>query len=101
MPLEFTRDWSVVEVILPARLLVSSADAYAAAARLGLGLIQAARHRVATDLAARALVEALADYLPGPTQLSVLYPTSRQLSPRGRVFVDWLVEVLGPLTRPE
>ena len=101
MPLEFTRDGNAIEATLPARLFVSGADAYAVAARLGLGLIQAARHRVADDIAAGALVEVLADFPPAPTPLSVLYPTSRELSPRVRVFVDWLVEVLGPLTHPE
>lgn len=101
MPLEFTRDGNAIEATLPARLFVSGADAYAVAARLGLGLIQAARHRVADDLAAGALIEVLADFSPAPTPLSVLYPTSRELSPRVRVFVDWLVEVLGPLTHPE
>lgn len=101
LPLEFTRDGVAVEVTLPARLLVSGADAYAAAARLGFGLVQAARHRVADDLAAGTLVEVLAAFPPAPTPLSVLYPTNRQLSPRVRVFVDWLVDVLGPLTRVE
>jgi DNA-binding transcriptional LysR family regulator len=28
--------------------------------------------------------------------ISVLYPRSRQLSPRVRVFIDWLVEVVAP-----
>ena len=101
MPLEFTRDGVAIKMTLPARLLVSGADAYAAAARLGFGLVQAARHRVADDLAAGTLVEVLAAFPPAPTPLSVLYPTNRQLSPRVRVFVDWLVDVLGPLTRVE
>lgn len=99
MPLEFTRDGILTEVTLPTCLLVGGADAYAAAARLGFGLVQAARHRVADDLAAGTLVEVLAGFPPSPTPIAVLYPTSRQLSPRVRVFVDWLVAMLGPLTR--
>ena len=43
LPLEFTRGGEVLEVALPARMLVGSADTSAAAARLGLGLIQAPR----------------------------------------------------------
>jgi DNA-binding transcriptional LysR family regulator len=31
-----------------------------------------------------------------PTPISVLYPKNRQLSPRVRVFIDWLVEVVSP-----
>ena len=96
LPLEFTRGGEVLEVALPARVLVGSADTSAAAARLGLGLVQAPRYRFADDLASGALVEVLADHPPTPTPLSVLYPSSRQLSPRVRVFVDWLVATLGP-----
>ncbi len=95
LPLEFSRGGEVVEVTLPTRLLVSSADASAAAARVGLGLVQAPRHRFANDLASGALVEILTDYPPTATPLSVLYPSTRHLSPRVRVFVDWLIEVLG------
>jgi DNA-binding transcriptional LysR family regulator len=96
IPLEFTQGGRLVERSLPARVLVSGADAIAAAARLGLGLAQAPRSRFAPDLASGALVEVLADYPPSPTPLSILYPSRKQLSPRVRVFVDWLEEVLRP-----
>lgn len=96
LPLEFTRDAEVVEVALPARVLVGGADTSAEAARLGLGLVQAPRYRFADDLASGRLVEVLADFPPTPTPVSVLYPSSRQLSPRVRVFIDWLVETVAP-----
>jgi DNA-binding transcriptional LysR family regulator len=96
LPLELTRDGSIIEVALPARVLVGSADTSAAAARLGLGLCQAPRYRFADDLASGTLVEVLAGFAPSPTPLSVLYPSNRQLSPRVRVFVDWLVKTISP-----
>lgn len=96
LPLEFARDGAVVEVVLPARILVNGADTSAAAARLGLGLVQAPRHRFEADLASGALVEVLPSHPPTPTPVSVLYPSNRQLSPRVRVFVDWLVTTLRP-----
>lgn len=96
LPLEFTKGGEVIEVLLPARVLVTGAETSAAAARLGLGLVQAPRYRFAEDLASGALVEVLADHPPTSTPLSVLYPSNRQLSPRVRVFVDWLVETIGP-----
>jgi len=96
LPLEFTRDDKVIEVALPASVLVSGADTSAAAARLGLGLCQAPRYRFAEDLASGALIEVLADFAPTPLPLSVLYPSSRQLSPRVRVVIDWLVETIAP-----
>lgn len=100
LPLEFTRDGKVVEVALPARVLVSGADTSAEAARLGLGLVQAPRYRFAADLASGRLLEVLVDFPPTPTPVSVLYPSSRQLSPRVRVFIDWLVETVSPQLAP-
>ena len=100
LPLEFTRNGGTIETTLPARVLVSGSEASVAASRLGLGLIQAPRHRLTEDLASGALVEVLADFPPTPTPLSILYPTRRQLSPRVRVFVDWLAAVLAPYLRP-
>ncbi len=100
LPLEFTAGGETIEVMLPARVLVGGADTSAAAARFGLGLIQAPRHRFEDDLASGALVEVLADFPPIPTPISVLYPSNRQLSPRVRVFVDWLVDTVGPQLAP-
>jgi DNA-binding transcriptional LysR family regulator len=94
IPLEFRRNGEVLEVMPPARILVGGADTACAAARIGLGITQAPRYRFQEDLANGALVEVLAEYPPTPTIISVLYPSSRQLSPRVRVFVDWLVETV-------
>ncbi|MCE0744704.1 LysR family transcriptional regulator [Acetobacter sicerae] len=99
LPLEFTRGEEVIEISLPARLLVGGVDTYAEAARLGFGLVQVPRYGLANDLANGALVEVLPDFPPMPTPVSVLYPSSRQLSPRVRVFVDWLVEIIGSRLR--
>ncbi|HZU62451.1 MAG TPA: LysR family transcriptional regulator [Novosphingobium sp.] len=96
LPLEFAVAGQMVEVALPARLLVNGAESSAAAARLGLGLMQAPRHGLAGDLAAGALVEVLAEYRPAPTPVALLYPSNRQLSARVRVFADWLVAILAP-----
>lgn len=78
------------EVLLAARVTVSAAETMVAAARRGLGLIQVPRYHVAADLAAGTLVEILADFPPHSLPVHVLYPHSRQLSPRVRVFIDWL-----------
>src|SRR3546814_4736381 len=40
------------------------------------------------------LIEVLADYPPTPTPVSLLYSLNRQLSPRVRVFIDWLTTIL-------
>lgn len=96
LPLEFTDGEEVVEAVLPARLLVGGGDTSAAAARLGLGLVQAPRRRFAADLAAGTLVEVLPGHPPTPTPICILFPSNRQLAPRVRVFVDWVAQVLRP-----
>ncbi len=96
LPLEFTVAGEARTMTLPARLTVTNSDSYAALARLGFGLMQAPRFRYAEDLAAGTLVEVLREHPPFPMRISVLYPHSRQLSPRVRVFVDWLVEIVAP-----
>ncbi|MFC3126032.1 LysR family transcriptional regulator [Pseudoroseomonas globiformis] len=93
LPLEFTRDGQVQEVRLPGRLTVTGSDTSAALARLGYGLVQAPRYRFEADFRSGTLLEVLPDFPPSPTPVSALYPQSRQLSPRVRVFVDWLVQV--------
>lgn len=95
LPLEFTVDGQVRKVALPARITVTGADTSAALAGLGFGIIQAPRHRLDAEFASGALVEILHDYPPPALPVSALYPHSRQLSPRVRVFVDWLVEIIG------
>lgn len=77
-------------VALPSSIAVSGAEAYAAAARAGLGLIQALRYRLKDDFHRGALVPVLAAIPPARTPVSVLYPRTGQLSPRLRMFIDWL-----------
>ncbi len=89
MPFEFTERGTVRKVTLPSVVSVSAAESLVAAARLGLGLIQAPRYHLEADIAAGTLVTVLDAYAPTPTPVSLLYHRSRQLSPRVRVFIDW------------
>jgi DNA-binding transcriptional LysR family regulator len=90
LPLEFCVDGAVRERLLPHAVSVAGAEMYVATARLGLGLIQVPCYRVQDDLARGTLVEVLAHCPPTPSPVYVLYPQNRQLSPRVRVFIDWL-----------
>jgi DNA-binding transcriptional LysR family regulator len=90
LPLEFTSDGAVRTVILPSSVTVSGAETYAAAARSGLGLIQAPRYRLEEDLRRGSLVPVLTRTPPSPTPVSLLYPRAKHLSPRLRAFADWL-----------
>ena len=90
-PLEFTVGGTLRHVTLPVAVTVSAGETSSALAKLGLGLLQVPRYHVAADLEAGTLVEVLAEFPPSPMPVSVLYPQNRQLSPRVRVFIDWVV----------
>ena len=89
-PFDFKAGGQVHSVLLPGTVSVNNADAYHACCRAGMGLIQAPRYHLEQALAAGELVEVLADLRPDPVPVSVLYPHLRQLSPRVRVFADWV-----------
>ncbi|VXB04293.1 putative Uncharacterized HTH-type transcriptional regulator YhjC [Massilia sp. 9I] len=89
-PLEFVIGGEVRQVLPPAAVSVSGADMYTATAIAGLGIVQVPRYRIEDELRSGQL-EIVLPLLPPPAlPVSVLYPQSRQLSPRVRVFVDWI-----------
>ncbi|MQA42295.1 LysR family transcriptional regulator [Rugamonas aquatica] len=94
-------DWEYVDADGVARTLpmrsqvsVSGTEAYLAACLAGLGLIQMPRRGLGTLLATGQLEEILPAWRPAPLPLSIIYAHNRHLSPRVRVFVDWLASVL-------
>lgn len=94
LPLEFMVRGKRETVTLPARVTVTGGETSIALAGLGLGLVQTPRYHVVPDLKTGRLVEVLSKFPPAPTPVSVLYPQSRGLSPRVRVFIDWVAAEL-------
>lgn len=99
-PFEFTIDGKIREVELKGWLTVNYAESYVVAARNGCGLIQLPRYHVEDDLRSGRLVEVLADFSGPGFPITALYPHRRQLSPRVRIFLDWVgqlyEEAFGP-----
>ena len=93
LPLEFSVAGTLRPLMLPVSLSVNAAESYSAAAVHGFGLVQIPRYHGDLLLAAGVVRAVLPDYPPPPMPVSVLYPRSRQLSPRLRVFIDWLTGV--------
>ncbi len=86
-----------VEKRMTPALRINDGGAVCDAARAGLGIALMATWCAAVELRAGALVPVLPDYPLVSTQtLWVLYPSSRELAPKVRVFIDWLVERFGP-----
>ncbi|WP_313572899.1 MULTISPECIES: LysR family transcriptional regulator [Pseudescherichia] len=74
-------------------MTVNDAENYVISALRGCGLVQLPRYHVADALRNRQLQEVLSDWKSPPMRLSAIYPQHRQLSPRVRVFIDWLVSL--------
>ncbi len=96
LPLELTIDGRTREYLLPVRVSASSADSCATFAQLGFGLVQLPRIRFADELRTGAMVEVLRAHRPPPLPISLLYPRTRIVPARLRVFIDWLEEALVP-----
>lgn len=91
-------DWSfkvgneVVDIAIEGVLSINDSDAYVMAGLAGFGMIQPPRYMVEPHLQAGKLVEILEAWSPPPMPISVVYQQSRHLSPKVRVFVDWITD---------
>ncbi|MCJ8202839.1 LysR family transcriptional regulator [Pseudomonas sp. RGM2987] len=92
-PFQFMVDGELREVAIDGALSVFGAEIYAASAIAGLGLIQCPHYRMQTQIQQGLIQEILTATPPPDMPISVLYPHNRHLSPRVRVFVDWLAQV--------
>jgi LysR family transcriptional regulator for bpeEF and oprC len=89
----FMVDGKEVEVKMKGTVSVNDADAYVTCGLEGFGLIQPALFMVLPHLQSGQLVEVLPELKPMPMPISAVYPHSRHLSPKVRVFVDWIAEL--------
>ncbi len=97
--LDLTVDGVVQSLALPATLSVTGPESYLKGLRLGLGLAQVPCFHVEEEFARGELVEVLGNMPPPSVPISLLYPRSRQLSPRVRVFLDWAAEAFAARNR--
>ncbi|MEC4772521.1 putative multidrug efflux transcriptional regulator CeoR [Burkholderia cenocepacia] len=89
----FLIDGKEVEMKMEGIVSVNDADAYVTCGIEGFGLIQPPLFMVLPHLREGRLKEVLPGVKPLPMPISVVYPHSRHLSPKVRVFVDWIAEV--------
>ncbi|MFS2155750.1 LysR family transcriptional regulator [Pseudomonas sp. Pseusp122] len=100
-PFELLINGQIREFALEGWMSVNDAESYVVCALRGCGLIQVPRFHIEEELRAGLLIEVLSDWTSPGLSLSAIYPHQRHLSPRVRVFIDWLSEVykdrFGPL----
>ena len=92
-PFEFMVNGELQEVSIEGALSVFGAEIYSASAVAGLGIIQCPHYRMAELIEQGVMREILQETPPPLMPVSVLYPQNRHMSPRVRVFVDWLAEI--------
>jgi LysR family transcriptional regulator, regulator for bpeEF and oprC len=90
----FSKDGERVQAVFPGNLALEDENSYVSAAAAGLGIAQMPAFVVKEAMERGALELVLADWLPEPSPLYVVYPQSRHLSRRIRVFVDWLAALV-------
>lgn len=92
MPLRFERGGEWIEVRGEHRIGINESNAHLAAGLAGLGIVQTFRYCADQALADGTLVEVLAGWRQPVFPFHVVYPQSRHLTQRLRVFIDWLAE---------
>jgi LysR family transcriptional regulator for bpeEF and oprC len=89
----FVVDGKAIEVKMANAVSLSEADAHLTCGLQGFGLIQSADFMVLPHVMAGRLKEVLPQWHSVPVPFSVVYPHRGRLSPKVRVFVDWVAEV--------
>ncbi|HEY7929277.1 MAG TPA: LysR family transcriptional regulator [Steroidobacteraceae bacterium] len=90
----FSKHGERVQAVFPGQLALDDQNSYVTAAEAGLGIAQMPAFVVKEAVERRALELVLADWLAEPSALHIVYPQSRHLSRRVRVFVDWLAHLI-------
>lgn len=97
MPFEFSRGDETVEINPRYVVSVNDARSYVNAAMSGMGVAQSPRFMVRDALDKGELVEVLPDWKCETLPLYIVYPQTRHLSNKVRVFVDWLAKLVQTL----
>ena len=82
--------------IMRSIVTVNNADAFQAACRAGLGIIQVPRIGVTQALAIGELVEILPKLRGQPLSVFLVHPHGRSVPRRVRVVLDWIESILRP-----
>lgn len=90
----FSKHGERVRAVFPGHLALEDENSYVTAAEAGLGIAQMPAFVVKEAMERGALDLVLAEWFPEPSPLNVVYPQSRHLSRRVRVFVDWLTSLI-------
>lgn len=89
----FRNGGGVRPVPIDGSMVFNSNEALVAAAAAGLGIARVADYYAQSLLESGELVEVLDEYKTGGYEISVVFPQQQHVTPRHRVFVDFLVSI--------
>ena len=90
----FNRGAERLELKLDGRFAVNDSEAYLEAGLAGLGVIEMTSFMASAPLREGRLVQVLPDWHPDPVPIHVMYPPSRRLSAKVKVFVAWVASLI-------
>ncbi|EHS51366.1 transcriptional regulator, LysR family [Rhizobium sp. PDO1-076] len=99
MPMDFDRDGEVLEISPNYIVSINDSRSYLNAAISGMGVVQVPEFMVKSAVEKGELVPVLTEWRRDPLPLYVVYPQTRHLSNKVRVFVDWLAKELQAVGR--
>jgi LysR family transcriptional regulator for bpeEF and oprC len=91
---EFERAGQKVQLTLDGILAVNDQDANIIAGLMGIGIAKVANYMARPYLESGQLTQVLTDWTAEQFPISVIYPQSRHLSAKVRIFVDWVSELI-------
>jgi LysR family transcriptional regulator for bpeEF and oprC len=94
MDWEFERAGQKVQLTLDGILAVNDQDANIIAGLMGIGIAKVASYMARPYLESGQLTQVLTDWTAEQFPISVIYPQSRHLSAKVRIFVDWVSELI-------
>jgi len=92
----FARSVSAKDIVLPTTATASTIDALISLAEQGVGIACVPDFSIRQQIAQRSLVSVLGEHIEHTDALRVVWPSSRYLSPKLRVLIDFLAENLLP-----
>jgi DNA-binding transcriptional LysR family regulator len=97
LPMEFCRGDEKIEIAPRYAVSVNDARSYVNASMSGMGIVQCPRFMVKGAVEKGELIEVLHEWHCDPLPLYIVYPQTRHLSNKVRVFVDWLAKLVQTL----
>lgn len=98
--MNFVVNGELQEVRVPGTIAVSDLEAYVICGLKGIGIIQPPRFIIEPQIRSGEMVAVMHDWISPAIQVSAVYPHSRHLAGKVRVFVEWIAMLFEAYSMP-